>query len=255
MNTALQAIAAVIIAVLPVIAFGQSVDPDEHRQLHWNGTGGCVVEFVNTPCRTVRYHQKSFGSGLGFDGRTKWETVEAFDHDGSSSMTEIRTWRRWRLSPQHTSNRTEVILHKEEQVVVYIDHDHGVFEEHSGTHRPMPYWEEDDASCSHAASHSRYLSGRLPDSVVAGVNVVGYRGQDSDGVDYEVYFAPSIGCQQMRFQMVKRDRSGRITAESYMVVDSYVLGPPDPDLYSVPTAYKQVPSIRQFRQGRNRVRQ
>lgn len=223
---------------------GQTPGDDEHPQLHWTGAGGCVADFVNTPCRTVRYHVYSFGSDLGFDRTTKSEWVEALDHTGSSSKTVTSTWRRWWLFSQ-TSKKTELILHTGTQLV-YIDHERRIYETHGGKNLPMPYWEEDDAQCSHTASHSLYLSGRLPDSIVAGVHVVGYRGRDFRGVDYEDYFAPSIGCQDMRFHMVKRSLFGWITAESDMVVDSYVLGPPAPNLFAIPSGYKEVPSILQF---------
>jgi hypothetical protein len=133
---------------------------------------------------------------------------------------------------------------------VYIDHEHGVYEVHPGANRKWPYWEEDDAECSHTASHYQYLSARLPDSNIASVHVVGYRGRDYRGANYEIYFAPSIGCQQMSFKMVARGFLGLVTEESDMVVDSYVLGPPAARLYRVPAEYKQVPSILLFQSER-----
>jgi len=64
------------------------------------------------------------------------------------------------------------------------------------------------------------LPERLPDSVIAAVHVVGYGGRDRNA-DYEVYLAPSIGCQPMTFRMVKRFL-GWVTEEYEMIVDSYV---------------------------------
>ena len=55
--------ATLLLSVMP----GQQLGRDDHKQLDWKGAGGCVVEFVHTPCRTVRYHEYSFGSSLGFD--------------------------------------------------------------------------------------------------------------------------------------------------------------------------------------------
>lgn len=205
------------------------------------------MEFVHTPCRTVRYHEYSFGSGLGFDRISTSETIEATDHTGSESKTTAGKWRRWWqfFGTGTTFKMTELLLRTEGRVV-YIDHEHSVYESQPGGNRKWPYWEEDDSECSHTASHYLYLSGRLPDSNIATVNVVGYRGRDSRGADYEIYFAPSIGCQQMSFKMVIRGFLGFVTAEYDMVVDSYVLGPPAASLYAVPAEYKQVPSILPF---------
>jgi hypothetical protein len=138
---------------------------------------------------------------------------------------------------------TELVLRNENRTL-YIDHERKSFETHSGgANRGMPYWEEDDAQCSNMKFHFQYLSDRLPDSVVAGVHVVGYRGRDSSGADYDVYLAPSLGCQQMRFRMAKRGFLGWKTAEYEMVVDSYDLGPPSSSLFTVPAGYSQVTSI------------
>jgi hypothetical protein len=254
MTMRLWAVAAVIAVMLPGVVTGQSPGRDEHKELHWSGAGGCVVDFANTPCRTVRYHKYFFGSGLGFDRTTRSEAVEATDQDGSESKTTTSVWHRWWFLPERTWKFTELLLRAADRVV-YIDHEHKIYETHPGAaKRPVPYWEEDDAQCSHTASHSLYLSGRLPDSIVAGVHVVGYRGRDFRGVDYEVYFAPSIGCQDMRFHMVKRGLFGWITAEYDMVVDSYVLGPPARSLFAIPSGYKQVPSILQFQSEQPRMR-
>jgi hypothetical protein len=219
---------------------------DEHKQLDWRAIGGCVVSFVNTPCRTVHYHQYSYGTSLGFDRTTRSEVVEATDQTGSESNTRTSTWRRWWFGPQRTSKVTELLL-RATDTVAYIDHDHKVYETRPGAaKRGFPYWEEDDAQCSHTATHFTYLLGRLPDAVIAGVHVVGYRGRDFRGVEYEIYFAPSIGCQDLRFHMVKRGLFGWITAESDKVVDSYVLGPPSASLFVLPNGYRQVPSILSF---------
>jgi hypothetical protein len=226
------------------VMLGQPFRRQDHRQLDWTAAGGCVVEFVHTPCRTVRYHEYSFGSGSGFDRISTSETIEATDHSGSASKTTVERWRRWWQLPGMETRRkvTELVLRTEDRVV-YIDHQHRVFESHAGANRKWSYWEEDDSECSHAASHYLYLSGRLSDSNMASVHVVGYRGRDAQGADYEVYFAPSIGCQQMNFKMLTRGFLGLVTAEYDMIVDSYELGAPAASLYSVPTEYKQVASI------------
>ena len=222
------------------VMLGQPLGSEDHRQLEWKA-GGCVVEFVHTPCRTVRYHEYSFG----YDRIGTAETIEATDHSGSESKTTVGRWRPWWYLPG-TGPRirmTELLLRTEDQVV-HIDHEHKVFESHAGANRKWPSWEEDDSQCSHTASHYLYLSGRLPDSNMANVHVVGYRGRDSRGADYEIYFAPSVGCQQISFEMVRRGFLGLVAEEYDLIVDSYVLGPPAASLYSVPAEYKQVASIR-----------
>jgi hypothetical protein len=224
---------------------GQPQGHEEHKQLDWSSRGGCVVDFVHTPCRTVRYHDYSFGSSLGFDRTSRSEAVEATDQTSSESNTRASTWHRWWFLPQQTSKITELLLRAKDQRV-FIDHTHKVYETNTGRLRGFPYWEEDDAQCSHTATDFTYLSGRLPDSVIAGVHVVGYRGKDFRGAEYEIYFAPSIGCQELRFHMFKRGWFGWITAEYDKVVDSYVLGPPSPNLFAIPSGYRQVPSILPF---------
>jgi hypothetical protein len=152
---------------------------------YWKGAGACVVESVHTPCRTVRYHEYSFGSGFGPEGVTRSEHVEAFDHDGSESKTWTAVRSRYWFSPHVTKKITELILRKENQIVI-IDHDKRIYQVTAGgANRGMPYWDEDDSQCSCTKSHYTYLSGRLPDSTVAGIHVVGYRGRDARGADYE----------------------------------------------------------------------
>jgi len=246
-NRARGAAAACLLLRLGVMS-GRPLSQDEPKQLDWKGPGGCVVDFVRTPCRTVRYHEHSFGRGLGFGKKTSSRWVVAFDHDGSESQTRASVWHRWFFFPVR-ARITELVLRAEGRVL-YIDHERKIYEAHRKANRPIPYWEEDDGLCSGTAAHSTYLSGRLPDSIIAGVHVVGYRGRDFRGADYEIYFAPSIGCQTMRFFEVMRGISGRITAEYEMVVDSYVLGPPDPSLFATPFEYTEVPSILRSQSGR-----
>lgn len=210
---------------------------------YWKGAGACVVESVHTPCRTVRYHEYFFGSGLGFDGLTRLERVEAWDRSGSESKTWTRVHSRYWFFPNETRKITELVLRKENQIVT-IDYDKRIYQvREGGANRGSPYWEEDDSQCSGTKSHYTYLKGRLPDSTVAGIHVVGYGGRDIRGADYEIYFAPSIGCQTMRDQMVMRGAFGWKTGEADTVVDAYELGPPDSGLYTVPAGYKRVDSI------------
>ena len=223
---------------------GQPLGRNDHKQLDWKGAGGCVVEFGHTPCRTIRFRESSFGSGLGGERNYTMETIEATDRAGSESKTTTGKWRSWWQLPGTGTKfkMTELLLRSEGQVV-QIDHDHRVYEAHPSGNRGFAVWEEDDSQCSHPASHFLYLSGRLPDSNIANVQVAGYRGRDDRGADYEVYFAPSIGCQQMSFKMLMRGFLGLVTSEYDMVVDSYVLGPPAASLYVVPAEYKQMPSL------------
>jgi hypothetical protein len=240
------AVAAVVVSMLSGCALGQanpSSDPQLHERLDWRRPGSCVVDFVHTPCRTVRYHEYSFGSSLGFDGITNSESVEAVDHDGSESNTTKSTHSRFWFFPQQRREITELVLRQENRTM-YIDHGQGVYETHlRGANKKMPYWENDDSQCSNAKSHALYLSARLPDSKIAGVNVVGYRGRDKRGAEYEVYFAPSLGCQMMRFHEDFQGILGFTTAEYDKVVDSYEIGPPSPNLFKVPSGFKQVASI------------
>lgn len=201
--------AALLLPVMP----GQPLGNDEHKKLGWKGAGGCVVEFANTPCRTVRYREHSFHS-LGFDRISTSETIEATDQAGSESNTSTAKWRRWWQFPGTGTRfqRTGLLLRTEGRTVI-VDHGHRVYEAHPGAKKNWPYWEEDDSKCSHTASHYLYLSGRLPDSTIATVHVVGYHGRDNRGADYEIYFAPSIGCQEFSSKMVTRGFLGFVTSE------------------------------------------
>lgn len=246
MNSEIRSVVALCFSMPFSMIHGQPQGHDEHKQLDWRATGGCVVDFVNTPCRTVRYHQYSSGSSLGFDRTARSEAVEATDQNGSESNTRTSTWHSWWFLPQKTSKITELLLRSEDKVV-YIDHEHKVYQaEPEAKMRGFPYWEEDDAQCSHTATHFTYLSGRLPDAVIAGVHVVGYHGRDYRGVEYEIYFAPSIGCQDLRSHIFTRGIFGWMAAEYDKVVDSYVLGPPSPNLFAIPSGYRQVQSILPF---------
>ena len=139
---------------------GQPQGHDEHKQLAWRSVGGCVVDFVNTPCRTVRYHEYSFGSSLGFDRTARSEAVEATDHTGSESKTRTSTWRGWWCLSQKTSKTTELLLRAADKIV-YIDHEHKVYEAHPGAaKRGWPYWEEDDAQCRQ--QHPIFFDGADP---------------------------------------------------------------------------------------------
>jgi hypothetical protein len=83
----------------------------------------------------------------------------------------------------------------------------------------------------------------MADSKIAGVFVVGYRGRDAVGAYNEVYFAPSIGCQEMQLQSVTRGVFGWKISGYDMRVDSYEIGPPASSLFDLPAGYKQVASI------------
>src|ERR1035438_4550122 len=151
--------AAVLFISFPFsTTLGQPLGRDGHTNLRWRGAGDCVVEFASTPCRTVRYHEYSFGRNLGFDRTTRSESVEAFDHAGDQSKTVARTSRRWWPLPQQTSKVTELVLRNGNQIG-YIDHERRVYEAHQRGHN-YPYGEDDDGQCSHTASHSSYLTGR-----------------------------------------------------------------------------------------------
>jgi len=208
------------------------------KELVWKGSGGCVVEFANTPCRTVRYHWSSFAWSEGW---TVSQYIEAFERDGSRSTTVIATRRPPWLFPRQTWHRGELVLRKENRTT-YIDHERKTYETHLRANGNRFYWEEDDTQCSHAGSRW-HSSQRIGDSVIAGVHVVGYRGLDDTGAYHEDYFAPSIGCQPMRSHSVTRGVLGWKTSEYDMTVDSYQIGRPASILFDVPAGYTQVASI------------
>jgi hypothetical protein len=213
---------------------------DTHKQLEWNRTA-CIVEGGKTPCRTVRYREYSFGVTSGFDSVSSASTIEAVDRQGSevTIRTEVRR-RLWLL--RAWSARTTQLLLRPQNRVVNIDHDRKAYsaESLSVSGRGTPYWEQDDLQCSHAASHYLYLSERLPHAVVAGIHAVGYTGRDEGGSEYEVYFAPSIGCQQVRFKMLTRGLFGLPRSIYHRVVESYELRPPAEILFAIPAGYRHV---------------
>ena len=230
-----------VLAIVTAIAFGQPPQPTSpqlRKRLDW--TGACVVDIVRIPCRTVRFHESNFG-WKHVEGLMQSESVEAIDSDGSQSNTRSTQWWRFYLFPRQTRKITELVLRNR---TVYIDHERQVYEIDQGTsHRVPSFWEEDDAQCSYAKSRRGPFTERIPDSTIAGFPVVGYRGRDPKGVDYEAYFAPSIGCEMMLFREVTRGVLGWKTTEYERVVDSYEIGPPAHNLFTIPNGYKQVPSI------------
>jgi hypothetical protein len=174
----------VMLGVAATTGFAQMVAVsavEEHKQLEWKGPQGCLVDFVKTPCHTVRYHEYSFGSSLGFDGITNAETIEAINHEGSEAKITTAVRRKFWLLPAWTAKTSELLL-REQNRTVFIDHERKTFAtEHHGAGRGYQSWEQDDLQCSHAKSHYLYLSERLRDSVVAGIHVVGYGGRDDRG--------------------------------------------------------------------------
>jgi hypothetical protein len=150
-----------------------------------------------------------------------------------------RTLRKYWFWPAESYRGTQLLL-RPERSEIYINHDRKIHMARPRRNRGSGYWQQDDAQCSHTASHYAYLTGRLPDSSVASIHVVGYAGQDYEGNDYKLYFAPSIGCQELRFQQTNHNAVGIPTYVHLRVVDSYALGAPDPKLFSIPEGYQQV---------------
>jgi hypothetical protein len=94
-----------VLAVIALTAFGQTMAvgaAEAHKQFEWNETVGCVVDFVKTPCRTVRYREYSIGNNLGFDGITNVEGIEAVDHQGLEAKVMNVVRRRFWLLPART---------------------------------------------------------------------------------------------------------------------------------------------------------
>jgi hypothetical protein len=234
-------------AALATSAYGQfRFVPPAAKQLEWKQPGACVVDFVKTPCRTVRWHQTEIES-LGWipddSGVSRLEGMDAVDKNGSEVHTYAGTFLDSPLTLARNLNATTLLLRPEDKVAS-IDNGRRIFETQPGAKlRKWPYWEEDNDHCSNAASHAVYLTSRLPDSTVAGTHVVGYSGRDAWGTDYKVYFAPSVGCQEFSFQMLSRDSAGRITDNYSKIVDSYELGAPDPNLFRIPEGFQKVDSI------------
>jgi hypothetical protein len=234
---------AAVLAAIALTMVGQTMGisaADAHEQLEWTSTVGCLVDFVKTPCRTVRFREYSFGSGLGFDGITSVEGIEAVDQQGSEAKVMKVVRRRFWLLPSATTTMVSLLL-RDQNRTVHVDHDRKVFAAESGAAgRGSQYWEQDDSQCSHAKSHYLYLSERLRNSIIAGIHVVGYGGRDDRGADYKVYFAPSIGCQPLRFVMVMRGFLGLPVAKYERIVDSFELGAPSLSLFTIPAEYKRI---------------
>jgi len=215
---------------------------EQHKKLRWDRPGACVVVGVKTPCRTIRYHQVAYGKEFGFDAPTQVSGVDAYRSDGSESqLTQLSAPSD--QPPAAKEQRVSEILLRKTGERVFLDHVRRIYEVRKAPGRGLPYWEEDDEQCSHTASHALYLSKRLPEVAIAGVQSVGYAGTDKNGAEYEVYFAPSIGCQDMRFHMTKRDELGHKMAELDKIVDSYELAVPKEDLFQIPSGYKRVATI------------
>jgi hypothetical protein len=231
---------------MAVVSGLQGQDPhlDGYKPFVWNRPNACIVDFVNTPCRTVHYHGtlvENQSWGVHDVTVRSYDVIEAVDQDGSESRTERRHARNYWLFPAQDVSVTFLFI-RPQRTTVNIDHVRKRFESSSGHNLGFSGWETDDSQCSHAASHYLYLSGRLPDCSVAGIPVVGYKGRDIGGGNNVVYFAPSIGCQMLRAERISRNGSGLPTSISTFVVDSYTLGAPAQNLFTIPSGYKQVPN-------------
>ena len=211
--------------------------------MEWKRANSCVVEFVKTPCRTVRYRIWSFENlawGIHDVASRTFELLWAVDLNGSTVETVTGSSRHHWIVPESRNNGSQIVLRPQDEVIS-VDHERRIYDLHGGARsRGQPMWEEDDGQCSHTASHYLYLHHRLADSVVAQVRVVGYSGRDDRGADYKIYFAPSIGCQEFHFESTARNAFGLPTQFYYREVTSYELGPPDPELYRIPWGYQKV---------------
>jgi hypothetical protein len=218
----------------PVLEFGT------HKWLDWAPRGGCVVELAKTPCRTVETRDVVFNHNVRDGGLYRISRLHAVAEDGSEATFITEKFRPLWWFVEQTRTSGQMVLHKQNRIIS-LDPGRRIYaEETGGRHLGVQTWEEDDRACSHARSHYLYLSMRLPDSVVAGFPVVRYGGEDDSGAEYEVDFAPSLGCQSLRFSMIRRGLLGWPTTKHLLEVVSYKLGPPSPDLFAVPRGFRQV---------------
>jgi len=218
-------------------------DEEFKKQGTWQGWRASIDCFQArlSPCRTVRSHSYFIQKG-------KWgildasifseEEIEALNDDYSTSMTVVRTWRKHWIFPVRRQNATLLHLRSTDQIVT-IDHIHRVIYVKTGARgQGFDGWNYGNApDCSHANPHYLYLQGRVRDSVVAGIHVVGYywHNEEESG---RMYFAPSMGCGMFRRQVVRRKWLWMPTSFNFDETDSFILGPPDAQLFAIPKDYK-----------------
>jgi len=162
------------------------------------------------------------------------------DQDYSTSVTLIETSRKHWIVPVSKVNATVLTLRPQDQIVT-IDHFHKLFYTDTGAlRRSMESWEESDPLCN-TNPHYIYFKGRIADSKIAGIDVIGYYWGNGKGYDAKMYFAPSLGCMRMNTRVTIRNRIGFPTYYSNEKVNSFILGAPEPKLFQVPPDYKNGP--------------
>lgn len=213
---------------------------DEYRNRYRKSEAACTRSPIS-PCRTVRSHRYVIEKGeWGFLDASIYseERTEALDGDYSTSMTIISTTRKHWVFPVRRQNFTLLQLRPTDQIVV-MDHIRRVIYRDMGARaHEVPGWNYGkDPDCSGANARYLYSEGRVPDSIIAGIPVVGYYWH-REGETGKMYFAPSMGCKMFRRQVVQKNRVGFPTNISIEETDSFILGPPEAQLFEIPRDYK-----------------
>jgi hypothetical protein len=196
----------------------------------------CRVQNVGTPCYTIRsktWMVDKVGSGW-FDVSAKViEEVEALREDGSHSETVV----------SEDGNVTRLTLHPfdhSNRELFAIDHKDKVVYPQKGFMGGVPYWEADDQLCTHATEHfTSSPSGRLSDTVIAGLPAVGYYWK-FEGGESEQYYGPTVDCVDLQRRVIERNSLGVPTSFYLRTVESLTLGPPDPRFFAIPSDYQQI---------------
>jgi hypothetical protein len=222
---------------------GDRFRPEEIRSLVPNEIH-CVLEEIETPCRTIEYREDSWTkgpNGIITVEESHERGIHAWDHDWSGIDTMQVQHIRYYLW-QQTWESTRINRPMNPQLLV-IDHNHQTYWVMKTSLRTAS-WEPDNPNCEVAASYYWFSDWKLTDhSNVAGVDTVRYSGKGTDGSRIEVDFAPTFGCERFRYVHEKRNDWGLVTDRTEWQITSYELGAPKPELFDIPSGYKQIDSF------------
>lgn len=201
---------------------------------------------LGIPCYTVRFSQSQWrfleGGSPAFSHFTA-SSVKAVRRDGSFvNVTEKPQLSRWFKTEPAGGGSVSMYLAAEDQVV-RIDHEARTISRRPPTlweDRPYRYSTPGDRTCMSGIRHwgtHYFLRGS---GTVASVAVIKWTGANPGGGYTEVSLAPSLDCLPLRIRIVHRKLGVFPTFISTTEAVSVELGEPKPELFALPSGYRNV---------------
>lgn len=201
---------------------------------------------LGVPCSTIRFEQTQwqfFRDGpLDYSHYTE-TTLKAVRRDGSFvDRIERQQMRKWSGRETQAAALVSMYLAPDDQVI-RIDHGAGTISRREPliwNDRPYRYSSPGDRTCASGIRHwgaHFFLRGT---DTVAGVAVIRWTGANPGGGYTEVFLAPSLDCRPLKTHVVLRKFGVLPTFISTTEAVSVELGEPKPELFAVPSGYREV---------------